>query len=483
VRHTIPAVKRVVTLCSVFGLIVLGSTLLTHFRRDGEYRRLLAEGESAMRDGQSYVAIEAFSGALALRPDSMAAFYRRGEAYGERQQNESAIRDLKAAWRLAPDAPQPLQALGHLYDRRGDTARAAEWYALAADRLADADPGLLYALALARYRAGAPAAARDPLRRALARNDSFPEAHYLLGLVYRDSQNPDQAIASLERAVRLAPTLVAAREELADLYREHHRPDEARAQLAVLASLATEVDRQIALALADVGAGRFDEALAILAPLNEAAPKNSRVALAFGRVHLARAERTGDHASAAQALALLEGALGGSARRSEGLALFGRALYLTGDAAGAERLLQDAIATSPIDPEAFGFLADAAERVGHAGVASDALVNLDALEGDTASVERRAARARRIGGLAVQAGDWPTAVEHLHTATEAGYDDAATLGLLARAEWQSGDLVSARKALARALAADARNAELRRLSRLIPPNAGPGGLAVPRPQR
>jgi tetratricopeptide (TPR) repeat protein len=476
-------VKRLIALGGVIGLIVVGSTLLAHVRRDGEYRRLLAEGELAMRNGQSYVAIEHFSGALALRPDSMAAFYRRGEAYAERQQDESAIRDLKAAWQLAPDAPQPLQALGHLYDRRGDAGQAAEWYALAADRLQDADPALLYALALARYRAGAPAAARDPLRRALARNDSIPEAHYLLGLVYRDSQNPEQAIASLERAVRLAPTLVAAREELADLYRENNRPDDARAQLATLASLDSEVNRQIALALADVAVGRFDEALALLGPINEASSGNSRVALAVARIHLARAERTGDHASAARALALLEKALGGTARRSEGHALFGRALYLTGDAAGAERLLQDAIATSPIDPEAFGFLADAAERLGHAGVALDALVDLDALEGDTASIERRAARARRIGVLAVESSDWRTAVEHLRAATQAGYTDAPTLGLLARAEWRSGDLVSARNSLARALAVDARNTDLRRLSRLIPPNAGPGGPAAPHPRR
>jgi predicted Zn-dependent protease len=184
------------------------------------------------------------------------------------------------------------------------------------------------------------------------------------------------------------------------------------------------VNRQIALALADVAAGAFDEALALLGPVNEASSGNSRVALAVARIHLARAERRVTTPRPYARLTLLEKALGGTARRSEGHALFGRALYLTGDAAGAERLLQDAIATSPIDPEAFGFLADAAERLGHAGVALDALVDLDALEGDTASIERRAARARRIGVLAVETSDWRTAVETLRAATQAGYTDA-----------------------------------------------------------
>ena len=103
----------------------------------------------------------------------------------------------------------------------------------------------------------------------------------------------------------------------------------------------------------------------------------------LGRVHLARAE-AGIAPRSPRALAALERALGGTARRSDGLALYGRALHLSGDAAGAERLLQDAILHLPVDPDAFGYLADAAERLGHPLAARDALLNLDALEGDTA---------------------------------------------------------------------------------------------------
>ena len=120
---------------------------------------------------------------------------------------------------------------------------------------------------------------------------------------------------------------------------------------------------------------------------------------------LGHAEGTGSRAAIAEARLALERALGGTARRSEGLALYGRALYLSGDAADAERILIEATATSPVDPEAFQFLADAAERLAHPGIARDALLDLNALEGSTASADVRAARARRIGALSLAKGE------------------------------------------------------------------------------
>jgi tetratricopeptide (TPR) repeat protein len=461
-------VRKTLALIALVSLAAAGAVFIQRLNQQAQYKRLLDDGERALRAGQSYAAIEAFSGALALRPASMVAFYRRGEAYAAQDQDERGILDLHEARRLAPDAPEPLEALGRIYDRKGDPAEAAEWFGQAADRLKDADPTLLYTLALARYRSGSPAAARDPLRRALARNDSMAEAHYLLGLVYRDAQQPDEALAALERAVRLAPSLLAAREELADLYRERGREaDEAR-ELGALASLDQQLDRQIALAMAHMRAGRYVDALDALKRPDAASAGDSRVALAVGRVYLARAEHTSDRAgSVALALTSLERALGGTARRSEGLALFARGLYLSGNYAGAERLLREATATSPIDTEAFAFLADAAERVSDPETARDALVNLDALEGDTASASVRAARARRIGGLAVEAGDGQTGVEYLTIAVRAGHNDAPTLGLLARAQWEIGDRAKARQTLGQALALDARDRDLRRLSRVI----------------
>jgi Flp pilus assembly protein TadD len=239
------------------------------------------------------------------------------------------------------------------------------------------------------------------------------------------------------------------------------------AQLQALAALDGHMGRRLAVALADARNGRYETALSALPETPAQGPDDSLIQLARGRIYLARAERASDLVAARLALAALEKALAGTARRSEGLALFGRAMYRTGDLAGAERILREAVATSPVDIEAYAFLADAAERLSHPRDARDALVTLDALEGDTASREARAARARRLGMLSLEAQDAPAAARFLKDAVGGGQDDAATLGLLARASVRAGDLPGARSAITRALSMAPEDPDLLRLARTI----------------
>ena len=49
--------------------------------RQKEYSALLVRGDTALRDDLTFNAIEAYSGAIALRPDSMLAYLRRGQTY------------------------------------------------------------------------------------------------------------------------------------------------------------------------------------------------------------------------------------------------------------------------------------------------------------------------------------------------------------------------------------------------------------------
>ena len=447
-------------------LVVAGVLVFQQANRDRTYARLLRTGQQALDAGNSYAAIEAFSGAVTLRPDSMVAYYHRGEAYRAQHRDDEAARDFRDAVRRAPDAPQPLIALGDLYDLT-DPAQAARWYGQAAGQLKFDNPPLLYKLALARYRAGSPAEALAPLKSALAGNDSIGEAHYLLGLVYRDLQRPDEAIGALERAVKLAPSLVAAREELADAYRAGGRYRDEMAQLHALSGMDDLTARTVDIALAEARDGQFPAAVGTLQEASARVPADSRVQLALGRVYLARAERTSDRASVTRALEALEKALGGTARRSEGLALFGRALSLSRDDEAAERILREAIATSPVDPDAFAYLADASERLSHFTEARDALMTLDVLQGDTASADARAARAARIGLLSLGANDPSTAVTYLQQAVDGGRGDVRTLGLLARARFQAGDRSGADDVLRDALARDPRNPELLRLRRTL----------------
>jgi tetratricopeptide (TPR) repeat protein len=292
-RPKIMPVKRAFIAIALLSSVAAGVVFVQRLDRDRRFRQLLVAGEDAMHAGNSYAAVESFSGAIALRPDSMVPYYRRGEAYRAQRRDGEAIRDLRAASRLAPDATQPLIALGQLYDLRGDVAQAAEWYGQAAERLQGENPGLLYALALARYRSGSPAGAIKPLLRAIDRSDSAGEAHYLLGLVYRDTNNIEGSISALEAAIKIDRSLIPAREELADLYRLQGRYTDEMAQLQSLAALDQRVDRRVDIALAHMRGGRFDEALATLAQAVAAAPDDPRVQLVRGRVYLAKAE-TGD---------------------------------------------------------------------------------------------------------------------------------------------------------------------------------------------
>src|SRR6185436_6667099 len=121
---------------------------------------------------------------------------------------------------------------------------------------------------------------------------------------------------------------VPAHEELADLYRSIGRRVDELAQLQALSSLDASLPREIAIAVAEARHGEFDGAIATLSAAAVRDPADAQVQLALGRVYLEKAERTMDRRPVAGALAALERALAGNARRSEGLTLLGRALYL-----------------------------------------------------------------------------------------------------------------------------------------------------------
>lgn len=462
--------KLVLAIAGLVGLAVASALAVQQLNRGEQFRGLMAAGDEALSRGNTYAAIEAYSGAMALRPDSMVSHLRRGKAYEVQRRQDEAIRDYVEAARLQSGAADPLIALATLYESHGDTARAAEWYG----RAADVDPqnqALLYRLALARYRAGQSAAAIDPLRRAVALDAGFDEAHYLLGIVLRDARDIAGATAALEHAVQANPLLIAARDELADLYRAQGRSADALAQLTAMADSDPGPARDVAIALAEARQERYDAALARLDAARQRDPADSVVATALGRVHLMRAERAPESArrvaEARLALPPLESALGGSARRSEGLALYGRAVYLAGDAAAAERLLEEAVATSPFDRMAFAYLADAAEALRHYAAARDALARFEALEGDAAPADVRAGRARRLGGLALAAGDPAGAVPYLERARQSGISDVTLWAWLAEAQWKTGALAKAQEALAYGLALAPRDPALRRLRQSI----------------
>jgi tetratricopeptide (TPR) repeat protein len=340
-------------------------------RREREFRRLIAVGDAALTSGQTFDAIEAFSGALAFKPDSMLASLKRGDTYRRRGEFAAALRDLGRAALLDPAAPRPIELLGDVQAAMGQYAAAAAEYTryLTID---DRAPLVLYKLALAHYRNGMPARATDPLRKAVAIDDRFAEAHYLLGLCLRNADR-EQAMRALRRALQVNATFAAAREELARLFEDMGRAQDAIDQLEYLAALEpTRPERLVNVGLAYARIGRRNTAVLTLGRAAERHPDAMIVYTALGRIWLTSAEAQNDPVALSKALEALQPAAEQADADSETRALYGRALALSGNMVAAERMLLQAVATAPVDPSAFRYLAEVARRLGHASVARDA---------------------------------------------------------------------------------------------------------------
>ena len=265
---------------------------------------------------------------------------------------------------------------------------------------------MLYKLAFARYNDGHAVEAIDALQRAIVLDDRFPEAYYLLGLCQRDAQHLDAARMALERSIELQPALLQAREELAELYGALGRTDNRLTQLGALSVLDPGASREVTLGLAYARAGQPDRAVLTLGRAAERYPDHPYAYVALGRVWLEIAQARGDRVALSKAIEALEGAVG-SDDSSEALTLFGRALLMTSDEETAERMLQDATQKQPVEPLAFYYLADAAERLGHYAVARRALLDYEVLRGrrgGRAPPQRRRRAPRRSLAEAERAG-------------------------------------------------------------------------------
>jgi tetratricopeptide (TPR) repeat protein len=425
--------------------------------RQRDYGLLLTRGDTALRDDQTFAAIEAYSGAIALRQDSMIAYLRRGQTYqrrGDRGDLERAANDFRTAAGLDPSAPRPLEALGDVQYQLQRYDRAADAYERFL-RLDDRSPRVSYRLALARYRQrdidGAIAALTDSIRL----DDRVADAHYLLGLCLRERKRPNDAVRAFERAVALEPGMVAAREELADLYDAHDRTPEEIEQLQLLAGLDRDrVSRWVAIALAHARAGHWDLAVLTLGGALERNPNESDIYRALGQIWLERPRD--DRAYLSKAREALERVAFSPDATSRALTLYARALQQEGNGDAAEHALQEATTRFPIEPQALLLYATAAERNGHLDTARQALVQYIDLAPAEADVTTLCAR---IGVLSMRLKEPEAAVPWFARAAGNG-GDVRLLASLADAQIRSGDAEAARATLARALEKDPRNSQL-----------------------
>jgi tetratricopeptide (TPR) repeat protein len=438
-------------------LTLVVAVALNAASREREYARLISSGDAALATDQSQVAIEAYSGAIALKSAAMLAYLKRGDTYRQRKDYSDALRDLREASRLDPSATQPLELIGDVNSALERHARAIESYEAYLELDKDS-PRVLYKLALARYRIGMTAAAVTALRKAVAINDRMPEAVYLLGACLRDQDQTQEALQVLEQAVALSPAMIPAREALASSYHLLRRNQDEIAQLQALAALEpTRPERQVAVGLAYAHAGDPDEAVVTLRRVAERYPERSSVYVALGHVWLETAEARRDRVALGKALKALEGVARAGSASSEALTLYGRALLMSGDVVGAQRAFERAAQALPLDVSSLLYLATTAERLGRVSVCRDALVRYAALNGDDANA---AARAFQIGDLSARLGEPAVAATWFRKAADLSGGPPATLFRLADTEARLGHVAAALAAIDQGLSRDPTDARL-----------------------
>jgi tetratricopeptide (TPR) repeat protein len=444
----------------VAGIVVAGLSV----QRDLRYQDLLASGNRALETNQTFAAIEAFSGAIALREDSMIAHVRRGEAYRKRGEPEAALRDFRAASRIDRNAFKPAEFMGDVEYDLGRFGQAVEAYRRCAV-IDDANARVQYKLGLALFRSGDAARAAAPLRRAVSLDPRMAEARYALGLSLRHTGQRDEAIQAFEAAVAVSPALSAAREELAALYAEAGRAPEGIVQLEAIAALEPDrPERQAAVGLAQARAGRTDLAVGVLGRAAERYPDNAVIYVALGRVWFESAESARDRVGLRKALEALEPFTRGPSPSGDAVALYGRALVLSGEVARGEMTLREAARILPVSSDTLLWLADAAERLGHYALVRSALERWAAIAPE--SDPNLPAVYERVGDLSMRLGDPQAAAR----AWQLAAGPTASAGLLARlagAELAAGNADAAKATVARGLERDPRHPILLALQRKL----------------
>lgn len=421
--------KRSIFALAVLALALAGGVAAYQTVAQRNYSALLTRGDTALRDDQTFNAIEAYSGAIALRPASMLAYLRRGQTYlrrGDRGDLEAAARDFRTAAALDPTATHPLEALGDALFQSQLYARAASAYERYA-RLDDRSARVTYKLALSRYRDreinGAIVALKDTLRL----DEHHADAQYLFGLCLREQGRAADALKAFEKAVAMAPGLVPAREELADLYAALNRHTDELEQLQMVAGLDRDhIARQVAIGLAHARAGHWDLAVLTLGGALERSPNEPEIYRALGKVWLERPRD--DRTFLSKAREALERVASSPSATSDTLTLYGRALLQGGDVEGAEHALEQATRRFPVDPHAFMLYASTAEKQSHFESARRALIQYSGLTSDDADFAQRAAR---IASLSLRLKDPDTALHWIARGLENDPTNAA-LHILAR---------------------------------------------------
>lgn len=112
--------------------------LLTGFRNPPGAERYMEKGDKALSEGDSALALEQYSQAIKLKPDSSGYYLKRGFLLLKLNRTEEAIRDLEAYIRIEPQSAQGYMSRGMAYSQLKRQKEADEDFAKACSL---GDPG------------------------------------------------------------------------------------------------------------------------------------------------------------------------------------------------------------------------------------------------------------------------------------------------------------------------------------------------------
>ena len=460
--------KVVAGIIVLAGLTAAGVLAGQAVERDREYRSLIVQGDEALSRGDTFVAIEAYTEAIALKRGSMLAYLKRGEARLRRGDTPetltAALRDLRTAAELDPGATRTLEALGDVNMQLRRFANAAENYE-AYIRLDDHAASIFYKLALASRGDSRLTRAISALQQAVTLDPNFHEAHYVLGLCLKERDQLPQARAAFERAIALSPAFIPAREEVAEVHRLQQRTRDEIVQLDALYALdPNKPERLIAVGRAHMRAGHRDLAVMTLVRAAESFKKHPDVYAALGQVWLEAAEEGGDPSDLRKALEALQPVATQSSATSETLGMYGRALMLAGRHAEAEAAFKEASQRFPTDPDVLPHFASVAQRLGHLDEARQALVKYSVLVDEDRD---EAVHAARIADLSMQLNDPVAAVAWYQKSDALRASDASLLARMADAQSRAGQVENALATIRRATEKDPNHPLVRSVARRL----------------
>jgi len=176
-------------------------------------------------------AVEIFSEAASMFPQSVVARLGKGLALKELQRYDEAEKVLAACW------PHPLafDALATVLLQRSKFSEAKELAARFIREQPDDYRGY-YFLAASKDGLQEPDA-REAVRQSLARKADFAASHALLGKMLLRAGELDGAVGSFEEAIRHRPDLIQAHLQLAQTYRKLGRAAEAKREFAIVRDL------------------------------------------------------------------------------------------------------------------------------------------------------------------------------------------------------------------------------------------------------